>query len=431
MSKTTILFTRIAHSVALNDASQIAFQLKCRPAWWKAGAAKLAATATYPLGELLEMHVGDGGIVLPLCPDSGAGATLGTLTVRVRAFSSLEATKLSLDSAREFHRRSKTLSAKHAARYKAGYEVLKPICAILDIVGPLIAFSPEPICAAVIGVVRGAAKVKGLQQRLAKADTDLNSSLILHTAIAHGNVAHNVGELHVGSALSRLHPLPMYTARRPRCEDGEHTATRAHIAAWATAPTAQNVLWLRGPAEAAVATTLFHEFFLAEQLCAHFFFERPLDCGRFAPTTTQREQDPAFIFQTLAAQLGGPLAKRSARPCARTRSSRPGRRRCSARSCLWRRCALRRPRGRCCSSWTGCTGAGRPLGGDGARSGRCCSGLLRLLVEGSGDFPANVRLLLCSRESASVREVVRGCERVTEYEMEAGPAEACRDWSQR
>jgi hypothetical protein len=63
--------------------------------------------------------------------------------VTVRALSSLEAAKLSLDSAEssmnEFGKNSKTLSAKHAARYKAGYDVLKSICGILDIVGPFIA----------------------------------------------------------------------------------------------------------------------------------------------------------------------------------------------------------------------------------------------------------------------------------------------------
>ncbi|KAF7362429.1 WD40 repeat-like protein [Mycena venus] len=94
-------------------------------------------------------------IFLPLCANqdqSSAGAVeIGSLRVSVRALSSLEATKLFLlsaeNSVNDLRRSSKT-----AARYKAGYEALNPICGILDIVGPLIAFSPEPICTAVVGV---------------------------------------------------------------------------------------------------------------------------------------------------------------------------------------------------------------------------------------------------------------------------------------
>ncbi|KAJ7496700.1 hypothetical protein FB451DRAFT_1456187, partial [Mycena latifolia] len=151
--------------LALKDTSPVTFELRYRPAWWKTGSVQLAATTSYPLSELLEMQGSVKSAALPLYTAQTAAepsVPMGALTVHVHALSSLEAAKLSLDSAqnsvREFNKRSKTLSRKQAARYSAGYDALRPICGILDIVGPLIAFSPEPICAAVVGVVRGAAK---------------------------------------------------------------------------------------------------------------------------------------------------------------------------------------------------------------------------------------------------------------------------------
>ncbi|KAJ6593254.1 hypothetical protein B0H19DRAFT_15809 [Mycena capillaripes] len=109
------------------------------------------------------MQWGSSYITVPLkrsksCPN----LDIGTLTLAVRVLSFLEVAQLSLYSAEnsvsEFIHNSKKLSSTQAERQRAGYETLKPICAILDIVGPLVMFSPEPICAAVIGIIRSATK---------------------------------------------------------------------------------------------------------------------------------------------------------------------------------------------------------------------------------------------------------------------------------
>ncbi|KAJ7655569.1 hypothetical protein DFH06DRAFT_479832 [Mycena polygramma] len=173
--------------LALNDASQVIFELRQRQRW-KSGSSQIAESDLYPLSKLLEMHGETNArntyISIPLRSKqskSGASVDIGCLSVSVRTLTSLEVAKFSLDSAEnsvnEFN--SRTLSPTHVARYKAGYEALKPICGILDIVGPLVSFSPEPICAAVIGIVRGAAK--SVKEQI-EQDADV---LALMSAIEH------------------------------------------------------------------------------------------------------------------------------------------------------------------------------------------------------------------------------------------------------
>jgi hypothetical protein len=113
---------------------------------WRNRSAQLTFDIPSPVFPLATHFARYPDITLPLCTKqnkSGTSVKIGTIRVTVRALSSLEAAKLSLDSAEssvnEFEKNSKTLSAKHAARYKAGYDVLKSICGILDIVGPFIA----------------------------------------------------------------------------------------------------------------------------------------------------------------------------------------------------------------------------------------------------------------------------------------------------
>jgi hypothetical protein len=84
---------------------------------------------------------------LPLCAKQSGSAKLGTLRLAVRVLSSVDAAKISLDSAQNSHNvfLPKTISAKHAARYRAGYQALAPICGILDIVGAFVTFSVRAI----------------------------------------------------------------------------------------------------------------------------------------------------------------------------------------------------------------------------------------------------------------------------------------------
>ncbi|KAJ6491632.1 hypothetical protein C8R47DRAFT_1214435 [Mycena vitilis] len=172
--------------LALGDASQVVFELRQRQRW-KSGSLQIAESDSYHLSKLLDMHgetnARNAYISIPLRSKQskfGASVDIGSMRISVRTLTSLEVAKFSLDSAEnsvnEFN--SRTLSPTHAARYKAGYEALKPICGILDIVGPFISFSPEPICAAVIGIVRGAAKASEQIEQ----DADV---LALMSAIEH------------------------------------------------------------------------------------------------------------------------------------------------------------------------------------------------------------------------------------------------------
>ncbi|KAJ7725623.1 hypothetical protein DFH07DRAFT_853773 [Mycena maculata] len=168
--------------VVLKDTSRITFELKHRPARWRPGSSHLAITETYSVGELLGMQQNRGKthIVLPLCAlgsKSGPRVKIGDLRMSIAVLSSLEAATFFVDRARrgahEFQAKSTTLSSRHATIYGSGYDVvLKPICGILDIVGPFIALSPEPICSAVVGIVHGTAK--SLKEQI-EQDTDVMS----------------------------------------------------------------------------------------------------------------------------------------------------------------------------------------------------------------------------------------------------------------
>ncbi|KAJ7350758.1 hypothetical protein DFH08DRAFT_862300 [Mycena albidolilacea] len=144
--------------LALEDASEMTFDLRHRPL--KVGSSQIAETSSYSLSQLLQMQGTGADFSLPLCAKQSGSAKLGTLRVAVRVLSSVDAAKISLDSAQNSLSvfLPKTISAKHAARYRAGYQALAPICGILDIVGAFVTFSPEPITCTVIGIVRGAAK---------------------------------------------------------------------------------------------------------------------------------------------------------------------------------------------------------------------------------------------------------------------------------
>ncbi|KAJ6590074.1 hypothetical protein DFH09DRAFT_1140832 [Mycena vulgaris] len=519
--------------MALNETSQVTFELRCRLAWWRSGPSQLAVTRSYPLSKLLEMQGSGANIILPLCvaqSDSAEPiAKIGTLTMTVRVLSVLEAAKLFLESAehsvREFTTRTKTLSVKHAARYKAGYDVLKPICGILDIVGPLIAFSPEPICAAVVGVVRGAAKsvkeqieqdadvltlmgkiqdiydtvagmsfvhknenqtvletalrnivttigdctqfidgfcckstflgrvartpekakqLEGLQERLRRSKIDLIQAGQFERMYSQEETGREVKKLKLDEVLASLQRVHMGTGGLRRCKPNEHAETLSHIKVWVRSELCdgKNVLWLRGPAgcgKSTVAATLFDELVEADQLGGNFFFEeRPKAQGTpdprakwgYAPKPEPAvvpKRDPAFVIQTLAGQFAvadryGPLTHEIA---ARIRADVPRDLLLQPLDVQFEQLLLAplqahpppRPLVFILDGFEWC--------GDGCDEAMALEAqdtlqrALKVLVEGSARFPANVRLLICSGESERVREVLRGCERVVQYEMKA------------
>ncbi|KAJ7033352.1 hypothetical protein C8F04DRAFT_1234777 [Mycena alexandri] len=155
--------------LALKDTSQVTFDLRYRPVW-KSSSSQIAQTEPYPLSELFEMQEEIGSpnmhISIALYAKQNAGDTsveVGSLRVTVRALSAVETAKLSRDNAtisvRTFRKNESMLLATHFARCKAGDAALQPIYGILEIVGPFLALSGEPISSSIIGVVRGVAKI--------------------------------------------------------------------------------------------------------------------------------------------------------------------------------------------------------------------------------------------------------------------------------
>ncbi|KAJ7025871.1 hypothetical protein C8F04DRAFT_1046075 [Mycena alexandri] len=159
--------------LALKDTSQVTFDLRYRPVW-KSSSSQIAETGPYPLSELFEMQEEIGSpnmhISIALYAKQNAGDTsveVGSLRVTVRALSAVETAKLSRDSAtisvRTFRKNESMLLARHLARCKVGDAALQPIYGILEIVGPFLALSGEPISSSIIGVVRGVAKIMKAQ----------------------------------------------------------------------------------------------------------------------------------------------------------------------------------------------------------------------------------------------------------------------------
>ncbi|KAJ7099432.1 hypothetical protein B0H15DRAFT_546756 [Mycena belliarum] len=508
--------------LALNETAQVTFELRHRPAWWQSRSQRLAATASYKLSELIDTDGSEKRIVLPLC-DAAANPPLGMLSVRVRALSSLDAAKLSLASAQhtvhEFNKHSKTLSPKQAARYSAGYDALKPICGILDIVGQFIAFSPEPICAAVIGVVRGAAKsvkeqieqdadvlalmetittiyelvaktaplqvayknrktptleaalmdivtaigdctqfmgsfckptflgrvartpekakeLQELQQRLTSSRKGLAQALQLEMLISSRELLRQTAYLATNQALTHLRRVPMDTSGRARYKDDVHAVPLVHVMAWATSapapPSGKNVLWLRGPAgcgKSAVATALFDRL-SEKQLGGYFFFEGP----------PRSERDASLVLQTFAAQLIELKGERAQEIVNRIIANpRIGDDWLEAQfnKLLLEPLQAHPPAQPLVFILDGLDLRDREWEAQPQEERTVCpyretlQDVLRLLVNGAAQLPASVRLVLCSRECESVSDVVRGCEWVEEYEMEAAKPVEWLGWRER
>ncbi|KAJ7125292.1 hypothetical protein C8R44DRAFT_136182 [Mycena epipterygia] len=192
------------------------------------------------------------------------------------------------------------------------------------------------------------------------------------------------------------------------CKDEEHRATCERINSWAEAQDSKNVYWLRGPArcDKSMVITLFDEFAEAHNLGGNFF-----------------EKDPALVLESLAAQLAAQYARHY--------SAHQGE--------SWSAQQVRTPRGavRGASALAAEAASApeqvvflfdgfewcdhRKEAEKALEEQNTLQKVLRLLVEGSAQFPPNVRLLISSRtETEEVRDVLKGCERVVEHEMEPG-----------
>ncbi|KAJ7503136.1 hypothetical protein B0H11DRAFT_619814 [Mycena galericulata] len=509
--------------LVLDDASQITFELRHRPQWWPSGSLQLAVTESYSLHDLLEMQWPGSHITLPLCAthtESGPGVTvkIGGLRISIRAVSSLKAAEFFVDSlkhtVREFQRKSKTLSAKHAARYRAGYEALKPICGILNVVGPLLAFSPEPICAAVVGIVRAAAKLvkkqieqdadvmafikklqviygtivkatalhklhpdtrfenallelvsvlsdftqfmlkfsrvsflgrvartperasdlENLQARLTRSKRNLDRALLIMTVLAHEKVERQTEKLRALKLIETLNHIETCTAGLPRCKDGEHAATLAHIKSWATSAfqdgVDKNIFWLRGPAgcgKSKVVATFFDDFLDAHQIGGNLFFDE------------YRKKDPALAMQTLATQLGMQFQhsfQALTHAIGNGITANPLIVNCSLEeqfdTLVLQPLLAHAPKTPLVFLVDGIEWCGHGMDADSARKQQgLLMEVLRVLLEGSAHFPPNVRLLISSREDERVRDLLGDCRRVAELEMEAAVKSEPLSWLER
>ncbi|KAJ7108436.1 hypothetical protein C8R43DRAFT_187314 [Mycena crocata] len=493
--------------IPLTPTSQITFELKHTPSRWKGW--ELAVTETRPLSSLLKIQGGVPNIILPLCSlrKSELGVKIGTITLTIRQLSPAEAVKIVLNIAsitvHEFTINSKGFSTKHAARYQAGYEALKPICGILDIVGPIIAFSPEPICGAVISIVRGAAKsvkdqieqdaevlgllktiehiyalvlgisdlraqhanalseaallalmrtvgectqfmqsfckstflgrvarnpektkeLESIQARLTQARQNLQTAMTLETTHTFTRVERTINKIGVEEVLERLVRIDMSAmCGMERCTNGAYSATLAQITSWVTSPLqdGKNVLWLRGSAgsgKTRVLNTLFDTFSHAHQIGGNFFF--------FEKDRTPK--DPAYMVQTFAAQLGA-LHPLLGHDIAHHINKPPGLLLCSIEEqftgLLLEPLLAHAYVGPLVFLVGGLEWCGH-IGDEPIKpraEQEVLQEVLRVLVQGSSRFPPNVRLLISSRESASIRELLGGSERVVELELEAAAA---------
>ncbi|KAF7325286.1 WD40 repeat-like protein [Mycena venus] len=447
--------------LVLKDLSRVTFELRHRPAW-KPRSSQIAETRSYSLSKLLEMQGAEKDIFLPLCANqdqSSAGAVeIGSLRVSVRALSSLEATKLFLlsaeNSVNDLRRSSKT-----AARYKAGCEALNPICGILDIVGPLIAFSPEPICTAVVGVVRGAAKsVKEQIEQdadvlaLIKTIEDIYCMVAgtteLHTERECMSVAleHTLRELvtalgdctrfmlafckssflgrvartaEKAKELKELH-AGWHSQRKKLSRDVEmiaadvaldhlacvHMSTdgRPQCTDGAHAATLAAIkLWLTGAAP--IVTTLFLDCLDAHHLVGNFFFEKD-----------QPKRDPALLIQTLAAQLASSHDADALKIAIAQRIQ--------ADENIMNRCLEEQfeqlllmpllaqvPARPIMLLVDGLEWCGTGKGQEESAEQDMLKRVLRVLVEGSAHFPPSVRLLISGWQDQSVL-LLENCDRV-------------------